>query len=506
MILAANKNNEYISNKQLLLLFFPLLAIIILWFGHWQTQVIYGDDLGIYESYRTKTDLDIILESQKYRPVNTWLIRLLIATLGNHVSLYFYFNAVMQTLCALIFIKIADLFLRNIFFSCLLGLLVGLSRFNFYNITQLYNGGAMEVSAVLFFLGSLYYWLKTTRPQNTYDQNFRSLLMSILLANLCIYTHERYIVLFLFMLGALFIPTLSKLKAVHKRSLATLLVGSVAINYLIKQQVYHISFFMGTGNTHIRFSPASAAKYLQDALLDLIQFNSGPEYLSGYPYLWLSAFYKSLPIITTLFILLTVTVYLVVKNKNRPQFIGNANSGYVVLALFGLLLLTIGPAVVTIRLEQRWLQAAFAVLLIIVAAAIGSVAYNKMVAGIGITLFVAIFLISERNYLDAGVPNIYLSSSVRKAKLYKQAIDGGVIKPPTKHLIISADHMSPDDQDELRWVLQNGQFFEFYHVGRKTIQFADSSALTGILAQPAIFPSASQVIGQRGDSVCNIYP
>ena len=501
MIRAANKNNEYISNRQLLLLFFPLLAIIILWFGHWQTQVIYGDDLGIYESYRTKTDLDIILESEKYRPINTWMIKLLIATLGKHIPLYFYFNAMMQAICTLLFIKIANLFLKDILFSFHLGLLVALSRFNFYNLTQLYNGGAMEVLAMIFFMGGLYYWLKAAIGGKTEEQNFRWLLTSAMLTNLCIYTHERYIVFFIFLLCALPVPALSRLKIAQKLKLAAIILASVGINYFIKQQIYHISFFVGTGNTHIDLSPLSAAGYLKDALLDMFQFNTGPEYLSGLPYPRLTTFHKSLPIITSLYILLTIAVYLAIKRTKKPQYIGTANSGYVVLALFGLLLLTVGPAIVTIRLEQRWLQAAFAVLLIIVAACVSSVSFNKIVSYTGLFTFVSVFLLSERNYLVTGVPDIYLSSSVRKATLYKRAIDNKIIDPAAKCLVIVDNSHNANSKAELKWVLQNGAFFDFYETSIRNIQLVDSAHYQFLLSTQAFVPVSSQCIGQNGDTI-----
>ncbi len=507
MMLSANKNDGQISNKQLFLLFFPLLAIIVFWFSHWQTQVIYGDDLGIYQYYLTKSDAYIIAESQKYRPINTWLIKLLIATLGKHVSLYYYFNAAMQAICALLFIKIANLFLRNIFFSFLFGVLVAVSRFNFYNLTQLYNGGAMEVLALIWFLAGLYYWLKATyATSNTQQQNLKYYLAAILFANASIYTHERYIVFFPFLLLALFIPALSRLKLGHRLLVGVLIVASVAINYFIKKEVYHIAFFMGTGNTHIQFSFATAFGYLCDALLDLFQFNAGPEYLSGYPYMWLSGPYKLPPIIATSFIGLAVLIYVQAARKQSSHYTGPRYSGLIILSLLALLLLTLAPAVSTIRLEQRWLQAAFALQLVILAACLGWVSYNKIFSGTAMCLFITVFLYSERHYLDDGARNIYISNSAHKATVYKQAVDRAVIKPMAKELLILDTTSDANSQNELIWVLQGGQFFGFYGLGEKTIKHIDLNTYEHIMIKPQELPVSTQIIGQLGDSVYNIYP
>ncbi len=499
----ANKNDSRISNLQLLMLFFPLFAIICLWYCRWQTQVIYGDDLGIYNVLRFETDLEIVREAQKYRPVNTWLIKLLIATLGKHVSWYFYFNAAMQALYALLFIRLTSLLVQNKYVCFSVGLLVALSRFNFYNLTQLYNGGAMEVPAMIFFTGSVIYWLKATLNNKNELPGFRYMLLAILMANLSIYTHERYLVILPFLLVSLVVPRFVLLSNTHKIICSSLIILSAVVNFAIKDVVLHISFFVGTGHTNIALDPARSLQYFGDAIADLFQFNAGPDYLSGLPYRQLDLFYPILPVVTSAVVVIAIGS-LLFKTSSGMLSGNKRNTTYIIVALLLLTLLSLGPAVATIRLEQRWLQASFGMLMVVFAIGAAKL-MNTRKRMLGMLLpWLALYLLCEGHYLDAGVRNMYISNSVHKAAIYKKAIDNNIIHINSKRLYILDVKNDTNSENETRWVLQDSAFFDYYSTGSKQIRFIDSPYLNNLRTTNAPLPPLSQVIIQASDSVYSI--
>lgn len=501
MTLTAYKDDSRISNVQLLMLFFPLFGLIILWYYPWQTRVIYGDDLGIYHAYRHWTELEIIRESQKYRPVNTWLIRLLIATLGKHVSWYFYFNAAMQALYTLIFIRLTNLLVQNKLICLSVGLLVALSRFNFYNLTQLYNGGAMEIPSLLFFTASIIYWLKAIPNQDR--SGFKYMLLAILLANLSIYTHERYLVLLLFFLVSLIVPGFINLSNKQKLLPGLLVLLSAGVNFFIKQVVLDISFFVGTGHTNISFDPIRSLGYFIDAVADIFQFNSGPDYLSGLPYSQLNVFYQILPVVTSIIFIFAAGPLLLKRYSRIGSKYGKKNI-YIIIALILLSILSLGPAVATIRLEQRWLQASYALLLVVFATGVAEMVNKRPRMLAVVFVFSALSLLCEGHYLQAGVRNIYISNSVHKAAIYKRAIDNNTILANSKQLYILDVKNDTNSQNETRWVLQDSAFFDYYSTGSKLISFIDSPYLNTLKATSTPLPPFSQLIIQTDDSVYNV--
>src|SRR5439155_24250209 len=107
-----------------------------------------------------------------------------------------------------------------------------------------------------FFLLSVYYLTKVLVKNGLLaSQIQKSIVLSIVFANLSMYTHERYIVLFPFIfLTVLLFPNLKTLSLKQKISLGLAAVASLALNIIIKKYVYTMPFFMGTGGTNISFS------------------------------------------------------------------------------------------------------------------------------------------------------------------------------------------------------------------------------------------------------------
>ncbi len=254
--------------------------LIYFYFLKWRTNVLYGDDAFIY-LFQTDTPglaarLNIDLSFQKFRPVHGFAIEVLFTLFKKHTEYYYLFNIAVQTLNTFIFARILHLFLRSRLLSLCFALIIGLSRFSFFNITQLFNGGVLEGLAMSFFLLSLFYTLQAmTRDDFPDKRKQRALVVAILFANLDMYTHERYIVLFPFLvLALLFYPGLRALSRKRRYFFMLAAIGSVLLNVVLKKYVCHIPFFMGTGGSRLGFSLSPVISFFAEAALSICQINS----------------------------------------------------------------------------------------------------------------------------------------------------------------------------------------------------------------------------------------
>lgn len=118
-----------------------------------------------------------------------------------------------------------------------------------------------------------------------------------------------------------------------------------------------------------------------------------------------------------------------------------------------------------------------------------------------VVVFLAISLLCEGHYLQAGVRNMYITSSVHKAAIYKKAIDNNTIQANSQQLYILDVKNDTNSQNETRWVLQDSAFFGYYGTGNKHISFIDSQYLILVQASKVQLPPFSQVIIQTGDTI-----
>jgi hypothetical protein len=345
--------------------------------------VFYGDDLFTYKYYTglktfsEKVNMGVV--GEKYRPVQGISLQLIIDSFNKNPDGYYWFNVIIQSINTFIFACLLNLYLRTPVLSILFGLLLGLSRFALFNITQLTNGGALEGLALTFFLGCLYYVVKQIKSNGDKTLSPGNMFFAILFANLSLYTHERYIVLLPFLLLVL-IATATFKKVKQKRSglITALIIGSILLNVFVKKYVFGMSYFVGTGGVHIDFSFNTAFSFLKDAVLSIFLFNTGPEYLVGISFSSLSSFYKLLTVLTWLFVVFLLIRFFRKELVHQTQQQKLISRGITDLLLLGILFfLLLAPAIVTFRLEHRWLQASFSVLVLIIVMLLSSFRFNN---------------------------------------------------------------------------------------------------------------------------------
>lgn len=493
--------NQRINNRYkkigLVLSIIAVPVIIYFYFLRWKTSIIYGDDLSIYTFYEglntvyEKINLTLLV-AEKYRPIQGLSILFLIETFQKSLEGYYIFNVAVQTLITFLFALNANLFLRSPIYSLFVGLTVGLSRFAFFNITQLLNGGAMEGLAMVFFLLSLYFILKILVTADfTASQKQKGLVLSILFANLCLYTHERYVVIIPFIiLVILFFPSLKVLVLKQRLFLISLALFSLLLNVFIKKYIYSTPFFIGTAGANISFSPFRSFQFFIEAIFSIFQINTQAEYLTGYKFASLPPLDKALTLLVTGSFLLILALF-VLKIRKLSAFKQGENylllyiskrqqeyfQNLIILAFLAILFsFLLASAVVTIRMEQRWLQASSSVLILMIVIAASSLRFRKSyIKNALFFLLIILFIWSDYNYLSRGEKNFFFKEAEIRASLIKQAIDNGTVRAGADNLYIWEKQKNSVKEEAVRWSIIDGEFFNFYQNKSKKIFFVDSS-------------------------------
>lgn len=469
-------------NKYLLFSLIAVPIIIYIYFLRWKTDTMYGDDLlmfrdlGRLDTFIQKVNWHVAF--QKYRPVHGVTMHLIIEWFQKNLDAYYVFNVAIQTLNTFIFALVLNLFLRSPLLALLFSLIFGLSRFAFFNISQLLNGGALEGLAMTFFLLSLYFMVKALVKNDLSDaQKQKAVLFAILYSTLSIYTHERYIVIFpCIILATLLAPSLKTLALKQRVVLSVLALASLLLNVAIKDYVFSMPFFVGTGGTNIAFSFSDAANYLLEAVLSIFQVNSGPEYLVGLKFSSLSLINKILAVTIMAGSLAILSLYLIQSVRRYASKEKQEQAGFFVFLFLGALFFALlVPAIVTIRLEHRWLQASLCVFVLMVIIALGSVRFkNLYTRNTVFALFVLVFLWLDFNYFYKGADNLYMKFSERTAASFHQAMSKGVIRPGTKKLYIWEKQRDVNNENAIFWSLGEGYLFDFYQNSSKKVVFVDS--------------------------------
>lgn len=488
----------------LLLTALPIPILVYVYFSNWMTTAWYGDDLNIYITYKSlhtigdKINIDV--PYGKFRPIHSASISLLLELFQKNLKLYILFNVAIQSINTFLFARLLNLFLRSPYLSLAFSAILALSRFSLFNIIQLLNGGILEGFAMSFFLLFLYTLLKTIIDDTyTNEKKQKGILISMLFANLSMYTHERYIVTLAFLiLVILFFPSLKTLSLKRKMLLVSGAVGSIILNFIIKKYFFSLTFFAGTGGTNISFSFSSALSFLIDGILSILQINSGPEYLTGIQFSSLSPFNK-LPVFLILGIIAFIAIlyFRKIRELHATKKLW-ATSHFAVLlflpVIWGLLLI---PAVVTIRLEPRWLQGPFSVLMLMVAIALKNLNIkNSNIKTYLLLALPALIIWSDNNYLSLGGKNIYLYGSNKFASEIKELTTKGIIRPNTQTLYLWETQRDNNTEEGIKWVLMSGNFFQLYQEKNKKLMFVDSNSYKS---------SPSPLVNLNKDSVQIIY-
>jgi hypothetical protein len=461
----------------------------------WETHTIFGDDLiNITLNMKAQNFVDKLnsLEVfQKFRPLHDFWVTTIIYQFQKNLHYYYIFNVAMLSIACYIFSRVVNLVLQSQLLSLFAGAVLGLSHIFYYHITHILLGGTLETQALIYFFAMLYFLLRVLLPDKTPENSRNLLLWAILFANLALYTHERYVVVFLALLLVIWLPSVRRHFTYSSSIIISLLtLFSPILNALIKTQVLKMPYMVGTASSNIEFSFSQIIEFLFQTTLSIIQINHGPDYLVGITFWGLPGQYKILAASISLFFLFMAAIVIretaiavfrkLASRVLEPSALRPSTNTYIkpMFVLLTLLLLCLVPAISTIRVEQRWITAPYAIFLILVL-----IVLRNHIRGISkqnamIVTFFVLLISTNRVYSELGNQNLYMYNSHTINSRFYNSYISGVVHPSTERLIFLLKTRNENYENEVRWSSLNGQIYEFYFGKAKKLSFTDGKFST----------------------------
>jgi hypothetical protein len=433
------------------------LMVTLLRFSAWWPTAWFGDDLRDYLIFRdsrvSQMPWHVILATDfdKWRPIFAVVMTSAYSIFGDKLQYYMYFNVLINTVAGLIFFQLALLIsARNWIVSAVVAVTFISSRFALYQITQV--TGLIEALSLCLFLGSLFALVFSFKIflQNRAD---RWRWFSLFLLFLTIHSHERYISILpawclCFAIG----PGLN----LHRRMVfisGTCLIG--VFNFFMKVRWFGIPFFVGTGGQKFDFDFGRTILQAKDLLVSIFGFNDGQPYLIGARSVELVWIYWILPVA-----MFCIWFWFVVGHIIDSLRAGPFYRLWLPLLLAACLLFVSLPALLTIRLEQRWLLEPFGLVLLLLCWGISASAF-----GIGLskrTLGVLVFCTSSF-FVDSELARTFdRVFFVSAGKAASQAHLSLLNNDPRPMVIEAGPPLCS-------WTLLNGDFFRFYEGRRREL-------------------------------------
>lgn len=460
--------NHFIAAATLLL--FATCALAFWRFFPWRPHAFYGDDLDYLLSYLDGTcatrGAAILTDvcHERFRPVSLELVLVLMRVFGGHISAYAVADIGLQGLIGLATFAICwKMSHGNWIASLSLAAAVTLSRFATYLATQVI--GPVEGVPLLLTLCAIYALLTTERSQKPSPAFALTAVAASLLAT---FAHERFIVVPVWLALALYFIT-SAATFPRARKWALILVSAfIPVFYIAyKQVVLGTTFLIGTGGTHLAFVPSQTVENGLQALSSLFGFNSGPNYLIGTPVVAGSEMSRLALLFTSLWVF-TFIVGVYYAAKKEPASDGQPKYkmlwAILILLLAGFL---IAPALLTIRLEQRWIFASFVLGMLIPAWAVG----NARSLGRKLLSAAVVLLSLTSIMLDGDIMKSYGNVFFVSSANFAEAVKRDVADVSSRQKGAAAFLANPSHCD---WTLLNGEFFRLYEGTSRPIYCFDS--------------------------------
>ncbi|WP_153100727.1 hypothetical protein [Paraburkholderia hayleyella] len=442
------------------------LGLAIYWrFAQWMPTVFYGDDL--YNVFATLKDHSFISEWQqaftmqfyeKYRPVFELAWLGLVRTFQTSLRGYLAFNLCLHLLSAAILFLIAmQLSNANRAVSALVALTFASSRFALYQVTQ--ATGPVEGIALMLFLLTLAALVGACQKPDEKRWPW----FTVMAFTLCIYTHERYIAL----TPVLAIALIALRGNRANRCCAAFACVAVALlNVFIKTVVLRSAFLVGTGTTYFDVNLQRIIGQTLQAIFSIVGFNYGPDFLAGHSIV----FGESLPGDGIVRVLASVvvcaamiaTVYAIVAGRRAHD----ARRWY---PLFGAAMLAaiLVPPILTIRMEQRWLYAPFALFLLLLAWTARLHGRARLVPTLA-SLAACLSLLAIDFLMSSYIPRIFFISASTTATLAKRDLVDARAASLGQDLVLRIA------LDQCKWTLIQGRFFAIYEGEARKLYCADT--------------------------------
>lgn len=446
--------------KAFLLALFALLAAAAAWrFGPWLPPVFYGDDLNHWVGYvdgRCGARASQLLgascvDPEKLRPVFNVVKVALFAAFGKATSHYMAVNILLHGASALLVFAIARRLAGGLVVPLALAAAVATSRFALMQVTLVV--GLVEGLAFFFFVASLYALVRAAEGARVAPWAA----LAVVCALLSQFSHERFNVMAVVLAFAfLALPAFRSLP-VRTRALLVGACVAVPLVHIAYKLALGTPLFVGTGGMRVTsVDSALVLEHARQALSSTFGVNSGPPYLVGQTLAsmpWLPAWLLAGAMILAWVVALAAGL--------RAAFARRAGMGFASFAwpaiLLGAYVGLTAAALVTIRLEQRWLMAPFTLVLLVLAWSAGL--QQRWLLRFAPAVVFAASAVWLDTLIERRFDQVYLSSSTRIATAVKRDLIDAAPGDASPVVLIAG-------REFCGWVLQGSSFFRVYGTSR----------------------------------------
>lgn len=448
-----------LARLTVLLSLLALLFLAAAWrFSPWLSSALYGDDLSYFADFlrggcgTRVSDILTTVCAERFRPIASAFVISEMSLFGTQVALYGVVNGMLLAMAGLVMVATGTRLTKGRWAVALAAALAFVTgRFALYQSTQL--AGPVEGLPLLFSVLSLYCYVRIDALDS---RPFRWALLAVAAAACAALAHERTLMLAGWLIPAFLLsPTL---RAQGARKLATLIGACIAVPLAYvgyKTTVLSAPFMVGTGGTHISLDSAMIGGHASDALLSLMGFNSGPQYLVGAAVTaaWKPAFILASIVASTWIGLLALGTISALRGARR--WTDRLDAVRWPIVLLGFLTATLIPALLTIRLEQRWLMIPFAAFMLVPVWASGLfVGRARQLSGAAV-VWMCLALVMLDTLIARHFPNVFMIGSRNVADAVHQ--DLAMLSKGSRRpigLLAGEEHCN--------WTLGKGKFFEVY--------------------------------------------
>ena len=432
-----------------------VVALACLWFATFHRVIVMGDDaLLVYQVLHGGFRIDpqhafTTVLADKYRPVLQLVLGVIVPIFGANFVYYESLNLLVELANAAVVARTVWIISRR---SALLAFGAAVAfvicRFGYYNVLQIF--GLMEGLALLFMLLSVMDCVRAYA-----NDRLAPLIRAVVWYGLAVFTHERYLVLGLFIVLCIVFHPQARTERLKAALIGIGTCGILLLNVALKIVVFHSTVLMGTAGE--KMSAASPiGHFLLTGLENVLGFNVGPAYLAAQDLSSVGPLGYVVGILVVVPAIVIFGAYLA--QGVRTRSLSTGRTILISLVLFGSLLLT---ASITIRQEFRWLYGPEAIFFIGLA---GAAAYSNL-RRVG-TLLVAIAFASSiagallyRPYVE----NIFFVYSMGIASDVRSAM----LAAPTRKIAI-AEH---GDTTLPNWVFMQGEFYSLYGLSASNVRY-----------------------------------
>lgn len=363
---------------------------------------LYMDDLYLWSCFGEQSFWQYIfpLGSTRFRFIYYIASWLELWVTGTHISWLVPINILLNALTAWTVYGIGRKLSRSGIIGFFCGIMYLLSRFSYYQISQVY--GLMETMALwsaIVILYFLYQYLNEKEEKNWYFTGANLLYFAV-----C-FIHERYMALMpLFFLILLF----RKQKQIRMWLVPA---GNFLLIQLIRMMTIGTLAPAGTGGTDVAdtFKISGAVKYAWDQVAYVFGISAGPSYLSGLSWVETPKRIRILVLAADAALAVFVLLFVIKLIKNREKWALISKN----IALFlGFIALCIGSSSVTVRVEMRWVYVSLTGALLFLSYLYGMITENgeakkALVCG-GLFGLYLLLMFPVETFYRSQFPNLYL--------------------------------------------------------------------------------------------------